>query len=378
MASLSARVLQLAVDLRARGWGLGPGEVADALAALESVGVGDRGRVRAALRCTLARHPDALAAFDQLFDRHFGRPGRRPGAARVRAQADGAEDREPGPPQSRSLAARDAALAEGNGRPDPAGVAWRAYSPDPLGRRAEWTPVDPSQGRALRDIARRIARRLTAAPSRRHVPARRGPRLDLRRSLRRSLRHGGEPVQLLRRRRKERLARLVVLCDVSGSMESFARLLLQFVHAVQQAAPRRVEAFAFSTSLIRITPYLRQADVNRALRLAVAAARDWGGGTRIGESLAVWCRLYGGALLGPRTAVLVLSDGLDVGEPELLRQALRRLRAGCRRLIWLNPLAGDPRYRPLAQGMRVALPFLDALLPAHDLASLAAIERHLG
>jgi uncharacterized protein with von Willebrand factor type A (vWA) domain len=181
----------------------------------------------------------------------------------------------------------------------------------------------------------------------------------------------------VRARRKERLARLVVICDVSGSMEAYSRLLLQFIHAVQQTAPRRIEAFAFSTSLVRITPFLRDGDVNRALRLAVAASRDWGGGTRIGESLAAWCRRYGTALLGSRTAILILSDGLDMGEPELLRRTLGRLRAGCRRLIWLNPLAGDPRYQPLAQGMRTALPFLDALLPARDLLSLAAVERHL-
>lgn len=222
-----------------------------------------------------------------------------------------------------------------------------------------------------------MARALAAHPSRRFRPARRGSRLDLRASMRQSLRDGGEPLRLRFRARKPDPGRIVVLCDVSGSMEPYSRVLLRFVHALERRLPRRVEAFAFSTSYLRLAPFLRTADVDHAFRRAVAAAADWGGGTRIGECLERWLREYGEVLGGRRTTVLVLSDGLDMGEPERLREALRRLRRRCGRLLWLNPLAGDPRYRPLARGMRAALPYVDALVPASGLDHLSRLGEHL-
>ncbi|HEY8416935.1 MAG TPA: hypothetical protein VIK93_02740, partial [Limnochordales bacterium] len=192
-ATLSARVLRLAADLRAEGVAVGPGEVADALAGLAAVGVGERDTVRSALRCTLARHPDALAAFDRLFERHFGAQPRAAGLEAARP--DGQERGGDGTSASRE-AVRRVPLPVPDGRPD--GAATRpAYSPDPLHRRAVWDPVVGEDEEALRRIARRIARRLATRTSRRMEPARRGPRLDLRRSLRHALRHGGEPLTLL-------------------------------------------------------------------------------------------------------------------------------------------------------------------------------------
>ncbi|QIA27711.1 VWA domain-containing protein [Thermaerobacter sp. PB12/4term] len=222
-----------------------------------------------------------------------------------------------------------------------------------------------------------MARALTRHPSRRYRPARRGPRVDLRTSMRGWLRAGSEPLRLLRRARKPHPGRVIVLCDVSGSMEPYSHHLLRFVHALDKFLPRRVEAFAFSTSYLRLTPFLRAGDADAAFRRAVAAAADWGGGTRIGECLDHWYREYGSSLCRRRSTVIILSDGLDMGDPEVLRRALGRIRRATGRVVWLNPLAGDPRYRPLARGMRAALPFVDALLSAHDLESLALLGRLL-
>lgn len=250
------------------------------------------------------------------------------------------------------------------------------YSPAAALRRGVWLGGRDEEA-SLRRAAERLARRLALRRSRRYAPARRGPKLDLRRTLRASLRAGGEAVRLYRRHRRPRLWRLVALCDVSGSMDTCARLLLRFAHALHHVAPQRVEVFAFSTALSRITPYLRRRSPGEALEQAVAALPDWGGGTRIGECFEAWCRRYGGRLLGRGTVLVVLSDGLDMGQVQPLQRALERMRRGCRRLIWLNPLASDPSYRPLARGMRAALPYLDALLPAGDAASLERLERYL-
>lgn len=386
MARLSEAVLRLAADLRRAGARVGPGEVAEALRALERVGLADRARVAAALRCTLARAPEAWEAFPELFARHFRAPAA--GAAPPPLPEEPPLDVPPaelalapeavpaaGQPEARGLYRPDA-VARGQPTTQHAPLA---YSPHPGPRRAAW---DPAAGRAhpgYAEAARRVARRLTGRRARRLEPARRGTRPDLRRLLRAALSLGGEPLRLRFLRRRPRPDRLVLLCDVSGSMSLFGRVLLRFAHAIQQELPRDVEVFAFSTSLLRVTPYLRQAEADRALREAAQAAADWGGGTRIAECVELWCRRYGPWLGGRHTVVLLLSDGVDMGERRRLEEALRRLRRHCRRLIWLNPLLGDARYWPLVRKLLGApLPGVDAVVPAHSPEALVELDRHLG
>jgi uncharacterized protein len=220
-----------------------------------------------------------------------------------------------------------------------------------------------------RQLPARIARRSPQRLSRRtSATRRRRDQHDLRATIRASLRHGGEMVDRRYREPAERPRRLVLVCDVSGSMTPYARMLLQYVQACV-AAQARVEAFAFGTRLTRITRELAGRDPDCALARAAAAADDWSGGTRIGAAIAELNRVHG-RRIGRGALVVVLSDGWDRGEPEELAEEMARLRRCAHRVVWLNPLAADPRYEPLTRGMRAALPHVDRLLPGNSLRSL--------
>ena len=234
------------------------------------------------------------------------------------------------------------------------------------------------EGDELDEIKRLMATmhwELETRRTRRLKPSSGGHRLDLRRTLRRNLAHGGELIDLVGRDRKHRRRPLVLLCDISGSMEPYSRLLLHFIYAVshpRSADPgiSRVEAFAFGTRLTRLTQELAERDVDRALQAAAHRIEDWGGGTRTGDALREFNFNWSRRLLGQGAAVLIISDGWDRGDIALLGKEMERLHRSCHRLIWLNPLLGSPDYQPLTRGIVAALPHVDDFLPVHNLASL--------
>jgi uncharacterized protein with von Willebrand factor type A (vWA) domain len=211
--------------------------------------------------------------------------------------------------------------------------------------------------------------------SRRSAAARRG-RPDVRRTIRRSFRTGGDPVERAWRERRRRPRRLVLLLDVSGSMADYSRALLLFAHAVLRSNADW-EAFVFGTRLTRLTRELRAGRTDEALERAAAAVFDWSGGTRIGESLQAFLREYGHRWLARGAVVVICSDGLEVGDPELLREQAARLSRLAHRVVWLNPLLADPRYEPLARGMAAALPYVDEFRSGHNLASLEELAASL-
>jgi len=228
---------------------------------------------------------------------------------------------------------------------------------------------------ARRMIARmdwRLGTRLT----RRRERANNGEFVDYRATLRRSLRNGGVPIELKRRRRKERMRPLVLICDISGSMDRYSRLLLQFVHALEHGLDT-VEVFVFSTRLTRITRELRKRNVDTAIENVVNSVDDWSGGTRIGEAIKEFNFKWSRRVLLSGATVIMISDGWDRGDPKLLAKEMSRLQRSCRRLIWLNPLLGAPGYQPLTQGIRAALPYVDLFLPIHNLKSMEALARVL-
>jgi uncharacterized protein with von Willebrand factor type A (vWA) domain len=190
------------------------------------------------------------------------------------------------------------------------------------------------------------------------------------------LMRGGEVVDLPRRQRREAPRRVVIIGDVSGSMERYSRMLLQFAHALTRRT-RQVEAFVFSTRLTRITPRLVRDRSGRALEQVVGEIQDWGGGTRIGEALRAFNVHWARRVMRTGPVVIILSDGWDRGEPALLSQELARVRRHGRRLIWLNPLLGASDYEPLTRGMQAALAHVDDFMPAHNLASLDDLANHL-
>ena len=224
---------------------------------------------------------------------------------------------------------------------------------------------------AMEKILARLARRLATRRSRRWVAASllvRG-RVDPRRSYRRALATEGEIVRLARRERAIEEPRLVFLCDTSGSMDAHTRFLLSFVLSLRRAA-RKTELYAFNTELVPLTPALASGKIRLALDRLAALVPDWSGGTRIGASLAAFVADHLARVVDGKTVVVIFSDGLDRGDPALLVEALRRIRNRARKLLWLNPLLGDPDYQPTARGMLAALPFIDCFAPAFNLESL--------
>ena len=211
--------------------------------------------------------------------------------------------------------------------------------------------------------------------TRRRRPARSG-RPDLRRTIRKSFRTGGEPLERQWRERRRRPRRLVLLLDVSGSMSSYSRGLLVFAHAALRS-DRRWEAFCFGTRLTRLTRELAAADPDRALLRAAEAVADWDGGTRIGETLQAFLDRYGHGGVARGAVVVICSDGLEVGDPELLAAQMRRLSRLAHTVVWVNPLKGDPAYEPLARGMHAALPSIDLFVSGHNLDSLEALGAEL-
>jgi uncharacterized protein len=367
-ADLLVHLARLGGALREAGVRVALGDEIDAAAALVRIDLGDPDEVRRALRCTLRIRPADAAAFDAAFARTWlGAAAREPAAPAMRKQ---------GPPARvpAGLAALRALVGDGEAEA-PDGDQPGA-SPQALYRNRPFERCDERDLAAMEPLLDQLARRLATRRSRRWVAVHGRGRADLRRSLRRAIGTGGELVALARRARPIETARLVLLLDTSGSMEAHARFLLAFARSLRRVAGR-TEVFAFNTQLVRISAWLkvtRPSVLEARLREAVP---DWSGGTRIGECLAEFAARHLTALVDSRTVLVVLSDGLDRGDPALLGEAMRRIRARARRVLWLNPLAGDPRFEPTAAGMSAALPHLDLLAPAHDLASLERLLPHL-
>jgi uncharacterized protein len=362
---LTGRLALLAASMRAAGARVGVDELIAAHRALAAVDPADRAASYFALRATLCSRRDDFVAFDAAFGELF---------APVVAAA---------PALPEDLAAAGLALprvgvpAEEVAVPVDAetDVVPSAWSDAELLREKDFADYTDAE----RELARRVMRRLAGAgpmrPSRRTRPARRrgapphAARPDLRQTIRSSLRTGGDPVERHWREPSERPRPLVLVCDVSGSMEPYARMLLQYMQACV-AARRRVEAFVFGTRLTRVTAELAGRDPDRALERATGAAGDWSGGTRIGDALATLNREHG-RRIGRGSIVVLLSDGWDRGEPEQLSAEMARLARCAHTLVWLNPLKAHPGYEPLTRGMQAALPHVDHFLSGNSLASLA-------
>ncbi|RYM29198.1 VWA domain-containing protein, partial [Meiothermus sp. PNK-Is4] len=269
------------------------------------------------------------------------------------------------------------------GQGPPVHVVDRAltYSEQEVLRQKRFDQMSEAELEAARRLLSGLDWRISPRPTRRRKPANSGDFPDLRKSFRRALRHQGELVHLFWRERKTKPRPLVLIADVSGSMERYSRMLLHFLYAFAQAQTRQgartVEAFVFGTRLTRITRSLKKRSVDAALAEVGQTVKDWSGGTRIGSSLHQFNRTWAKRVLGRGAVVLLISDGWDQGEPELLAFEMERLQKSCHRLIWLNPLLGIPGYQPLTRGLQAALPFTDDFLPVHNLASLEGLARAL-
>ncbi len=257
-----------------------------------------------------------------------------------------------------------------------AALGWMASGVDALKHRS-FAACTPDELAALRKIMARIALTPPRRRTRRTRSGSAGRTPDLRKVIRESMRMHGEPAELYFRQRKVRLRPLILILDISGSMADYSRHLLQFAYSAKQAAAR-VEVFCFGTRLTRITRALEKRQPDAALEEAAQTVVDWDGGTRIGQSLDTFVRRWGRHGLCRGAVVVICSDGLDRGDPEVLAAAMERLSRLCHRLVWLNPHKGDdPHFRPSTVGMMVAAPHIDLLLSGHDLASLEELAELL-
>jgi uncharacterized protein with von Willebrand factor type A (vWA) domain len=362
--------------LRGLGLDVNPGRLMDLVLALQHVEVGVKSDFYHAARALLVHDREDLALFDHAFEMFWQTP-----LGEWKLQVPGGRMRRRpekplvAPPAPESERKSEGSAAEGAHEPIVLEVTWTYSDREVLRRRdfASLTEEEVAEVRRLMEelvwtLGERLTRRQRRAGKR---------RLDFRRTLRRSLRHGGEILDWARQEPRSKPRPLVVICDVSGSMERYTRLLLHFLYGLTQGLGQRVEGFAFGTRLTRLSPHLRDRDIERALAGVSAAVLDWSGGTRIGESLRSFNYEWARRVLGGGAVVLIISDGWDRGEPELLAKEMDRLQRSCHRLVWLNPLLGSPEYEPLTRGMQAALPFVDDFLPVHNLASLEALARHL-
>jgi len=369
--ALLDNILRFAAFLRDAGVTVNAGRMPDVATALESIGVHSRTDVRAAMRSLLVNRREDLALFDEAFDRFWKARSERVGGLPLVSMGERPRvTTTPGPGTPVQFESETAGGAF-SARPLAAG-AWSGAEALRTRDFAELTPSELMQAEAL---LARLSWRLGRRTTRRWMRANTG-RVDLRPIIRANMMYGGELIDLPRRIRREKARPVVVLADVSGSMERYARLLLQFIYGMTTAS-HDVESFVFSTGLTRVTREVARSGSGQALTAVARRVRDWGGGTRIGDALRAFNVQYARRAMRHGPVVIIISDGWDRGDPAHLARELARVKRSCRRLMWLNPLLGSATYEPLTRGMRAALPFLDDFLPAHNLASLEELAKKL-
>ena len=360
--------------LRAMGVDVSPGQALDLVRALDYAPITSREDFRGAARCTLIRRHEDLPLFDTAFAFFWRNRALDPmGLLLPKIDVPGKPLRLPR--QEREQGAGGDQGQEGKNEQETTEILL-SYSASEALRNKDFGTFTWEEVQACKALLKEMVWRIEPRSTRRKRPTPRGRQLDMRRVLRRNLRYGGEPLELAWREPRTRQRPLVVLCDISGSMERYSRILLQFIHTISNGL-RDVETFVFGTRLTRITRLLRARDIDDAIALVGTQVVDWSGGTRIGEALKSFNYTWGRRVLGRGAVVLLISDGWDRGDPSLLSREIERLQRSCHRLIWLNPLLGSHDYQPLTQGMQAALPHVDDFLPVHNLASLEQLGEKL-
>ena len=385
--------------LRAAGLHIDLGAAVDFARALTLVEIGQRDQVRAAGEAVFVRRRDDRPTYDAVFDRWWKQRTRRQGDFQPpplqRPAQDAEMDGEEAAGQSQPMPGDERAEmgADERGIPMPSAgdddstddsdiegvvVAPDAYSRGEMLRHREFDRMTPAELRDAERLVDALIPHLEQRRTRRYELHSHGRRLAPRAMFRQNLGTGGQLLHWVWRRQIKEPRSLVVICDISGSMERHSRLLLRFVQALSAASEVRTESFVFGTRLTRVTRLLKDKDRDRALARVADTVNDWAGGTRIGESFRTFNQQWARRTLRTSGVVIVVSDGWDRGDPAIVAAETARLRRNCHRLIWLNPLAGTPGYQPLAGGMRAAYPFVDDFLPAGTVASLERLGEILG
>ena len=388
---VAATAAGFGVALHTAGLPVGPDRCERMARAMKVMNASSLAELRACALATMVSDPSQLPTFDRVFAAIFGGPSQY-GAqmppvlpAFPRPGSDGASA-SPASSSTETAGWTSGAQIDETGSPSgedlPEAPALRqvASATERL-RSRDFTELSPAELRQLVSLMGELALAIPPRRTRRYRGPRRGKRPDLRRTMRQAQRYGGEVIRLSRQARVLRPRRLVVLCDISGSMEPYARALLMLMYVLygaqsqraqsrQRGAQSRPELFSFATRLTRLTPALAAASPDTMLTKAGEAAPDWSGGTRIGAALKEFNDRYGARGMARGAVVLIISDGWDTGDPELLGQQMARLARLAHRIVWANPRTQSPRYRPAVGGMAAAWPFCDAVVSAHSLDAL--------
>ena len=371
---LGANLMYFARTLRAAGLPIGSGAVLDALRAVEAVGVARRDDFYWALHAVFVRRADQRPLFDEAFHVFWRNPKLLERVTSLLLPTVHVPPQGDARPLSRRLSEALFACREREARTREAESeieldATLTWSDREVLRSRDFEQMSAAELAAAKAAIARLRLAIPPAPTRRYRTHPHGSLVDMRTTLRRSLRFGSGAFELARRRRRRMPAPIVVLCDISGSMSRYSRVLLHFAHALARDRTR-VSSFVFGTRLTNVTRQLRDRDVDAAIERAGAEVADWDGGTRIGRCLAVFNREWSRRVCGQGAVVLFITDGLDRDVGEGLESQADRLRKSCRRLIWLNPLLRYDGFEPRAAGMRALLPHVDELRPVHNLESL--------
>lgn len=364
----AASIIEFCQLARTHGLLVGIQQTVTAIEAAKSIGDVDRQDFAFTLRTTLTSSKEEWDLFDELFEAFWG--GSRPTSGEAKAGKVSTRQPKASSQGPNSVSTGDASLAEGEGKAVTGASAQRRI------QKMDFSNVGHDDLALLEQISSRLFRRMSLRLSRRRKIRHLADRVDIRRTIRRSIPRGGDPIVLAFQGRKPQKHRLVIFLDISGSMNSYSLFLVRFAFALHKYF-KRVDTFLFSTDVLEITDVLRTRDLPDALRGLSQRAAGWAGGTKIGDSLRDFNRQYGRKLLSANAVFIILSDGWDTGEPEILAAELRRISRRVRKLIWLNPLLGLKEYEPITRGLTAALPYVDVFAPAHNLESLLALERFL-
>ena len=371
-AGLAGRVIRFADFLKDNGYALFQSSIHDALQSLEEIDITKKEDFSASLRATMAKTDLEWSRFIELFNQFWNRMEKSVKQAQDRTEKQHRDD-----PDGATEIIPHAHAEKSDGDIDINQKEWLegiAYSPVSMVEKKDLSRFNDSDIKTAQLALKRITEPFKINVSRRVRKGHRNGDMDFPRIMRKSFKSGGIPVELFYRKKKRRLKKLVVLTDVSGSMDQYIRFVMPLVLGLRGVGPR-AEVFAFSTSLARLTFMLHHLSIDKALESIAKDVPDWSGGTKIGYSLHQFTETYGQRLLTRRTVVIILSDGWDLGAKELLRREMELINKKAHCVIWLNPLAGDPDYRPVCHGMRVALPYVDYFLPANSLENLKKVAR---
>jgi uncharacterized protein len=367
--ALSHNIVAFCRFLRDNGLGIGPDEEASALLALMQVSLTDRETLQLALRTVLCRRVQDLEPFDRLFAQYWKEIEK---AVDSKIKDDPNSRQQQKPKQGPDFNQLKSWLY---GNKPTKETELRTYSVVENLNQKDFAMIAADDLAEVMQRVRELSLTLARRANRRHRRTSSARQFDLPHTLRKNLRRGGEILEITYRKPRKNHLNVVVLADVSQSMDLYSTFLIQFMYAFQTVY-RRIETFVFSTGLHRITPALKSRPFNEALHELAETTTGWGGGTRIGASLAQFADDYLN-LVNRETLVIVLSDGWDTGDTEILADALARIKAKARKLIWLNPLAGNPAFEPSVSGMATAMPFLDGFAPVHNVESLRTLDRWL-